>query len=291
MFNGASSQRVQRVYVDGLGYKTADGKTWHGFSMTGFRDYQRFLAGEDIRPLLQQAKELGANMRRVFGMYGLDFQTNDGSGAFKPQDHADYYDRIPAFLALYAEYGLWCEFTVFADTAFVMPNQGEQVAHFNHVCDKLRECPNSFVELVNENNQHGNGVNIGAFAKPSGIAACSGSNGEGGNPTQPFWDYSNLHSERRQERLGLTTSTVYFAIFGYSEGADSWPGTHQATNNDEPGRTVDRYTAWQMGTGSRYGGWMLSHTSAGTQSVLLPPDQAESTRQAFAGARGDDFSG
>lgn len=289
---GGSSERIERVHVDGLGYKTASGKAWHGYSMTGFRDYQRFLVGEDIRPLLAQARDLGANMRRVFGMWGYGFVTPDNFGPFKPQNFPDYYRRLPEFCALLAEYGLWLEFTVFADTSDVMPNQAEQLDHFNTVCATLRLSENTFVELVNENDQHGNGVNIGAFRKPDGLAACSGSNGSGSNPTLPLWDYSNLHAERRPDRMGITTSTVYYAINGYKgeNGEPDWNGTKQATNNDEPGRTLDPFTAYQMGVGSRYGAWVASHTPNGTQSVLLDPTQAECTRQMFRGARGLDFS-
>lgn len=297
LFSGSSKIiGTPRIHVDGLVYRTDKGQLWRGFSMTGFRDYQKFLTdGPDaVRPLFQQAKDLGANMRRTFGMWGLDFQTNDGFGPFLPQRYGDrFYDAYPDFLALRADYGLYDEFCVFADTAYVMPDPDEQKRHYDRIGSKAAQRSNSFIELVNENDQHGNRVDIASFAPIPGVPCCSGSNGEGKNPTVPFWDYSNLHAERREDRMGITTSSVYYAQFGYKgeNGEPDWPGTHQVTNNDEPGRTNDGYTGWQMGVGSQYGGWITSHTKSGTQSVLLNPDEAESTRQMFRGAQGLPFNG
>lgn len=280
--------RPRRVHVDGMGYRDDLGQPWRGYSVDSFRAFQRYLSGQNIEPLFAQARSVGANMIRVFGMWGLDFQTPDNFGPFSPQSYPDYYAYIPGFCEVSANYGLSVEFTVFADTAFVMPNEAEQVQHFTRVCEALRQSPGTFVELVNENDAHGNRVRIEAFTKPDGIAACSGSNGAGSNPTVPLWDYSNLHAERREGRMGITTSTVYYAIHGYQgeNGAPDWPGTHQATNNDEPGKPQDAATAYEMGTGSRYGGWITYHSTSGTQSLPLNDSEQEFARQMFRGARG-----
>src|SRR5262245_65011468 len=47
--------------------------------------------------------------------------------------------------------------------------------------------------------------------RPQGICASFGSNGAGADPPGPFWDYADLHSERRGD-FALSTTTVHFAI-------------------------------------------------------------------------------
>jgi hypothetical protein len=285
-----SGGRLPRLHAEDWAFKDEAGHrwVWCGFSL--FRAYQRFLAGEDLGDVLRQARDLGANVVRVLGM----FHWSDGNGPLHPQDHPHYYDALPAFLDLCAHFDLYVEFCVFADTGHIM-NEPDQQTHFQKVCDALRPCTNAFLELVNENDAHENHVNIASFPKPDGITSCSGSNGGGSNPPGPYWDYSALHAERRDDRTALTTTTVWFAIHGYSEGADSFAGTQRTTINDEPygfaeenepgRRTNDPSIAYLMGVGCAYGGGGTAHCTDGIQAVVLRPIQAECARRFLAGVK------
>lgn len=284
---------IERLHVEGEKFVTASGKPYVWAHVTLMRAYQRFLNGEDLRPVFQQALELGANGIRVLGMFGWD----DGNGPLIPQQHGEtYYSSIGAFAELTAEYGFQIQWVVFADTRLVMGNQQEQLKHFNRVVETVRPHANINIELVNENNSNQNGIDIAAFPRPQGICSSAGSNGAGSNPPGPYWDYSDLHAERREDRIALTTTTVWFAINGYSEGNDSFPGTKRATVNSEPygfdevndpgRRTNDPAIAYLMGVGCKYGAGGTAHSTDGIQAVLLRPLQVECVKQFLAGLQG-----
>src|SRR5262249_22706915 len=200
-----------RLHVEGLTFVKDDGSRFMWAMISGFRDYERFLRGEDIRPILREAQEVGANGRRVFGAF--DFGSPDRQRLY-PREHADYFDRLPEFLALNAEFGLYVQFVAFADTQRSVPGPGAQRDHWNALCDRLRPISNVVLERVNEQDSHDNRLDTD-LPRPQGICASFGSNGAGADPPGPFWDYADLHSERRGD-FALSTTTVHFAINGFS---------------------------------------------------------------------------
>jgi len=287
----AATVAPERLHVEGVGFVTESGAPWTMAFISGFRDLDRFMDGEDIEPLLTETVALGGNGRRVFGAY--DFGSPQVQRLY-PREHAAYYERLPEFCALYAKHGLWLEFVAFADTARSVPGQPAQVLHWVTVCDALRGCPNVLLERVNENDQHDNRVDA-ALAKPDGLCSSFGSNGGGQDPPGPYWDYSCLHSERRGD-FALSTTTVNFAIKGWSEGTKSFIGTRRATVvNEPPGiadanvpgrRTNNPRICYQMGVGcSTWGAGGTAHSDCGVQSVLHTPIQAECVRQFLAGVK------
>jgi hypothetical protein len=278
---------LPRLKVEGLRFVTETGEPWIWAMTDGFRDYDRFLLGEDIRPLLEESRALGANGRRVFGMA-------DSFMHLYPFEHHDYYGRLPEFLALNGEYGQYVQFCVFADTQIILPHLTDQAAHYLAVCDALQPCPNALIQLVNENSAHRNGIDLRRFDQPHGLLASIGSNGTGEDPPLPAWDYSDLGSERRGD-FALSTTTVYFATHGYAgeKGARGYPGTQRPTvvsespgfaEFPEPGRrTNDPAIAYFMGLGCRWGAGGTAHSSAGIQSDLLPPTTKACVRHFLRG--------
>jgi len=283
----------EQLHVDGLGFVTQSGASWTMAFLSAFRHYERFLRGEDITPLLAEAVALGANGGRVFGAFDYGSPQNQ---RLYPREHPDYYDRLEEFCGLFAAHGLWLQFTVFADTRRSVPTPQAQRVHWSLVCDALRRCPNVLLERVNENNQHDNWVDAD-LPKPSGLCSSFGSNGGGNDPPGPFWDYADLHSERRGD-FALSTTTVNFTVKGYhgENGAPSFAGTHRATVVSEPPgiadanvngrRTADPRICFQMGVGcATWGAGGTAHTECGVMSVLHTDIQAECARQFFAGVR------
>ena len=285
--------KTPRVHVEGLRFITEDGEPWVMAFATSFRAYERFLRGEDLRPHLQELAELGANGIRVLGAF--DFGSPAAQRLY-PAEHADYYDGLPAFFELLREVGLYAEFCVFADTKRSVPGKGNQLTHWNRVCGVLQPIPNVLVERVNENNQHENGVDA-VLPKPNGMVSSFGSNGGGNDPPGPFWDFADLHSERRGD-FALSTTTVHFAINGYQGegGSPGFPGTKRATVVSEPPgigdtsvpgrRTNDPRICYQMGVGcSTWGAGGTAHSDCGVQSILLTPVQKECVRQFLIGVK------
>ena len=275
---------LPRIHVEGLTFKDERGKPWVWAMTDGWRDYDRYLRGQDIRPVLSESRELGANGRHVLGM-------NHWPEHLHPQEHATYYEKLPVFADLLMEYGQYLQFCVFADTKLVMPDRNQQLQHYHWVCDVLHRKSNVFIKLVNENDQHDNGVDIVSFPKPFDVLASSGSNGTGNDPPQPFWDYSDLGSERRGD-FSLSTTTVHYAIHGYG---GSFPGTHRATVVSEPPgfdemmisgrRTNDPAIAYLLGLGCRWGAGGTAHSSDGLQSNLLRPITKQCVREFLRGVK------
>lgn len=289
----APAAAVERLHVEGLGFVTESSKPWTMAFITGFRDYERFLNGEDIEPLLVETTALGGNGRRVFGAF--DFGSPNVQRLY-PREHGDYYDRLQEFCNLFAKHGLWVEFVVFADTARSVPGVAAQLVHWAALCDQLRECSNVLLERVNENDQHDNRVDA-ALPKPVGICSSFGSNGGGNDPPGPFWDYACLHSERRGD-FALSTTTVNFSVKGYvgENAAKSFGGTQRCTVVCEPPgiadanvggrRTADPRVCYQMGVGcATWGAGGTAHSECGVMSVLHTPVQAECVRQFLAGVK------
>jgi hypothetical protein len=282
-------QAMPRIQVDGLRFVTDDGRPWVMAFVSSFRLYERFLRGEDIRPVLQETSDVGANGVRVFGMF--DFGSPQTQRLY-PDEHPDYYAQLRPFFALLAEYRLYAQFTVFADTKRAMPSADRQFQHWGHLFGELADVPNVLLERVNEANAHENGV-AADVPRPLGILASNGSNGAGSDPPGPFWDYADLHSERPADlpKLLQSTTTLAFAIHGYP----GFSGTQRATvasepigfaDVDQPGRRVaNPDVAYLLGLGCCWGAGGTAHSDCGVQSVLLSPTQRTCVEQFLRGVK------
>jgi hypothetical protein len=282
-----------RLHVVGEDFWTDAGQPWRMAFVSSFRLYERFLRGEDITPILQEAVAVGANGVRVFGSF--DFGSPDVQRLY-PDQHANYYDALSAFFELLARYQLYAQFTVFADTARSVGGFLAQQAHWDNVCGALAGVPNVLLERVNENDSHENRVEA-ELAKPVDILASFGSNGAGADPPIAGWDYADLHSERRGD-FALSCTTVHFAINGYAgeHGAAGFPGTRTATVVSEPPgfadalqpgrRTNDPRIAYLMGLGTWWGAGGTAHSDCGVQSIPLTPPQRACVEQFIRGVQG-----
>jgi hypothetical protein len=255
-----------------------------------FRAYERFLRGENIRPVFAELQGLGANCVRVLGMF--DFGSPQSQRLY-PSEHPDYFPRLPSFFSLAAEYGFYVQWCVFADTKRACPGAGEQTQFWNQTIAVCTGITNALIQRVNEGDQHENGVD-GETPRPTALCSSFGSNGTGNDPPQPFWDYCDLGSERRGD-FALSTTTVNFAIKGYAgeHGNPGFPGTQRATVVSEPpgfadvasgSRTNNPTIAYQLGVGAAvWGAGGTAHSDCGIHAILLTPIQKECVRQFLRG--------
>lgn len=184
---------TEKLRVRGQFFEKENGERFTAKQTTSFRLYERFLGNEDVRPVLGQVQSVGFNMVRVLSTCDYMFR-------LYPQEHSDYYERLPEFANLLSQYGLYIEFTVFADATRVFPNDvRSQQTHWNQIIDVLRDSPNVILELVNENDQTINYLDPNAFPRPTGLLASHGSNGSQAQPIQPFWDYATFHTNSASE--------------------------------------------------------------------------------------------
>jgi hypothetical protein len=190
------------LHVDGQWFKTSDGQPWTQIGCTDFRLLERFIAGEDIGPVLSERQTLGFNQLRVFAMCGNMFR-------LFPQEHPDYAAQLADFLHLVSVFGLRVELTVLVDATVVMPQTAQQQQFFADVCRIVQGMPHVQIELVNEVDQEINVIDTNAFTQPHGLISSHGSFGvvdAAVQPVcvQPIWSYGTLHPSRPADwpRLG-----------------------------------------------------------------------------------------
>lgn len=194
--------KLERVVIDGYFAKTGKGPFFFR-GETGFLDYYRYLRGEDITPLLRQSQALKSNGRRNFFMT-VNTGIAGGIGICNPDDFGnDFYDKLPSFLDLYQDHGLYLYSSIYPDNQLLpnwAGNNAKQVGHWNRLNEIFRSLDNVFaVELTNEPDGHSfNQVDTAKFAQPSGIISCAGSYGvTGGDPMPgPNWSMRDFHSPR-----------------------------------------------------------------------------------------------
>lgn len=274
-----------RVTVSGRDF-LLNGSRWIYKGMTGFCDLKRFLDGEDIRPQLEQARELGANSRRVLGM--MHHITR-----FYPSDYGGgYFYALTALASLYADYGLQLKFDCFADAQIITPDVGAQRAWWAQVCDTLRPIPNNLLALGNEWPK--NGFNPSDFARPEGLTVSQGSALSDAPPPLPGWDFREWHGRRDWPKVHVSTEDMFYVSEGienqdghFVQAYPPAPAIHDEPMGfaevDIPGRrSTDSLLARRLGYASlAHGNGSTFHSEDGIYSRLLGPIQQQCSRAMF----------
>lgn len=181
--------------IDGRYFTNLDGERLTIIECTEFQLLQRFLAGEDIRPIVQDRANLGFNLLRVLGMCANMFPLNP-----RADDH--YYDGLTVLASILNEEGMNMEFTAFADASAVSPDFKDQMNHWERTNYELRNKHNVIIELTNEND-HPSGINkidnIDQFVPLYSNISSHGSNGSDAEPVRPWWQYETFHTNDSYE--------------------------------------------------------------------------------------------
>jgi hypothetical protein len=225
---------LPRVVTRGAFFALENGQRVTVIEATDFALFQRFLAGEDITPVLAQRKELGFNTLRVLGMCQQMFR-------LFPQEHGNYYEQLAAFANLVASFGLYIEFVVFADATVVMPDAGQQVAFWQLVGVVAQKLTNVSLELGNELDQPINRLAaVNVVAPTTGVLCSRGSNGSQVPAVRdPFvaplqagasgwWNYETFHTNDAFEWWRKAGHNAMELSDGarYPDGSISIPASH-----------------------------------------------------------------
>lgn len=270
----------QHLYTNGKAFVEDGGERRHVFcGASDFKLFARYAAGEDVAPVIEQRKETGANIVRVFLMY-------DGAlGKFHPWEQ-DWPTSLRAFIPYVNERGLRIEFVVFADAQTAMPDHNLQLQWWRDVTTTLSDYANGvIVELVNEWPQ--NGIDPTRFQRPPPewrLLASRGSSlgdappwGAYGSPYFAPWDYDTFHPRRDYPkdlfledgwwiadgrlgdgpRVGSPHPLIFDEPIGFAEEA-------------QPGRRAnDTYSAQAIALACRaYGAGCTFHSDQGINSEL-----------------------
>lgn len=161
---------------------------WRG--STEFRLPERVLVGANIRPILEDRVNAGANLVRILAM-----KANNTGYELNPRAPG-YWDAVKQTLELCGDAGLYVEWCVFADTKRMMPDAGEQQEFYARTLETVRAFPHVLIELLNEDKHATQAINAQAFSRPAGILASHGSGLSDVQPVKPLWDYGTYHGRR-----------------------------------------------------------------------------------------------
>jgi len=271
--------RLLALHPDGEGFTDAAGARWTQIGCSDFRLLERYLAGEDIDPILAERQWIGFNQLRVFLMCGNMFH-------LFPQQIPDYQARLRSFCDHVAAFGLRLELTALVDATVVMPHLADQQAFWKAVCATVAGLPYVFLELVNEVDQTINVIDPSQFSAPASVIACHGSKGivdAAAEPVcvVPVWSYGVLHPKRTED----------WPRFGHNIHEDIWLTLHVCGTINESCRPnqgrgpipSDFYDAAVnmgiMGAGGTF------HSEAGKASTLFASDEYACAEAWTRGAR------
>ncbi len=204
-------------------FRKANGERFSVIGASDFNLFARHLMGEDVRPIIQDRKNHGFNLLRVWLSYNVCptidraaatcNEPADRIGRLIPRHHDRYFEKITEFATIVASFGLYLELTAFAfpfsprdKPVYERPflTDDEEVRFWNAVVRQLRPLTNVILELTNEN-EHADAplLPLARLARPTGVLASHGSNGSGATPVRPYWDYVDFHTNdnERWERL------------------------------------------------------------------------------------------
>jgi hypothetical protein len=143
--------------------------------------------GEDITPILQQRKNAGADMVRIFTCCRNIADLN-------PKNY-DVRFWLGATLDDIHSFGMRAEVEGFADVQLIGLTIPEQQVHQDIVCDVIRSKGSmDLYDLGNEIDK--NGIDANNFSKPVGVTSSPGSLQNNKPPPAPYWDFGTYHPRR-----------------------------------------------------------------------------------------------
>lgn len=222
---------------DGKVFRTDDGAVWSWRGETTFMLFARMLRGEDITPLLIEARKNGVNGLRVFGRVSADKGWPDFADYQRPETDPAFAAKLGAFFDLCATNGLRVEYVplTYADDTAV------QRAQLQQAYDVAAGRWNVFIEDANEPGPQGidvlaamQGVDRHGVLSAYGLydLACDGVH----VCTVPMLDYFTFHGDRGNEWPRKMKDALELRD-GFGDGSNpmQWfGGTGRPTIGDEP---------------------------------------------------------
>lgn len=267
-----------RLHVDGEYFYRANGSRWTWKGSTDLYLAARLDAGEDIRPILDQRQNAGANLVRSLAQ--IDWAWLPFWGLMRPT----YWESVHRYFSLLQSRGLWCEWTVLAGTRGLMPLHDQQVAFWEETKRVAAAYPAVLLELCNEWNHSSQTIDPAGFVRPTANLASHGSGLTDAPPVQPEWDFATYHARRDVPPDGRG-----FTNYDCFEFQARWPRGNPAIPDE--GIKPDAYgfnTAWarMMGKHAGINAGGTFHCGAGVDSVLWAPDVESCARAFYEGVDG-----
>ena len=190
-----------------------------------FNLYNRWFSGDDITPVLEQRHELGFNSCRVWTAYRIPL-----IGDCDPH-RPGFYDQIPAFMELLADYALYAELTAFTGPYVYFPDQQAMIDHWNRLNDALERMTNLLdLEAINEwDNGPNAGVPLDQLRRPVNKLASHGSGAQDSPPFSPHWDVAGYRSPGSEWQRKVGHNAMEWAD---QWNIPVWTNEYPRTDND-----------------------------------------------------------
>lgn len=179
---------IPHLEIRGIDFVDPDGVRIILKGTDQLRAYRDYLDGVDLTPLVNESKELGFNMWRVFLM-GSSRQ--NGILDLRPTDPG-FYDYLTEFATYLNINGIIPLATVFVDAQDIITDINDQLNHWAAVADRLR---NTATLLSGGNEWHKNGFNPGYLPDP-GMLWSRGSDVTDAEPFKPWGSFVEFHPRR-----------------------------------------------------------------------------------------------
>ena len=191
------SRTLPRLVPAGQYFRLENGQRFTVIGASDFNLLSRYVNGEDLRPILQQRKDAGFNLLRVFTVFdicstGVDARGRPCQPIGRRAPTPALYASIQPFMALLARYGFYAELVAFTGPYGLLPTDNDKVAHWEALMAAVPGISNVLLEMVNEYNHPANkGLPMARLRRPpAGIVASHGSATQEQMPLLPGWDYA-----------------------------------------------------------------------------------------------------
>lgn len=256
----------------------------------------RMAHGEDIRPRVQEARDLGANTIIVIGCHLSDWKNQNGY-RYDPRDDA-HPARLAQLFDIAADESMRVLYKVLADCQYGVSDP-QQHTLWQGAGNVARGRWNVLLSLGNEGGSNGwSPAGFSPLPDLQGVLQSKGDKNGNEPPYTPVWDFAEFES-RRDLPKALTDASCTELYYGWSDGTP-FPGiTDRPIVNVEPvffsdtdpdkwndrrwtdpamARTLGGY----IGAGCAGGGFGASD---GMEGLPLQPRAADCARQFYLGLR------
>jgi hypothetical protein len=281
-----SAKPLPALSTDGAYFRTPAGP--HTIiQATDFKAFLKFVLGQtaELKTVFSQRRDLGFNDLRVLSMCRNMFDLN-------PANVADYFARLGDFFDFAAQHELRVTLVVHADSRLVMPDQGQQVAHWNRCGDVARPHTNVRLSLVNEVEQTPNVIDPNAFQKIPGVLCSRGSHGGGDlvGP-RPWWDWEEAHhngQSEAQRKIGHNTMENSVGAENHEASKVPCESSESSRFPDQWGVPPDQMKAYAFAIGQSAAllcAGACFHSPSGKESRLFSGLELECATEWAKGAR------
>lgn len=274
---------LPRLVPLGQYFRLENGQRFTVIGASDFNLLSRYVNGEDIRPVLEQRRDAGFNLLRVFTVYDICPTGNGCQAIGRLAPSPVLYQSIPPFMALLARYGLYAELVAFTGPYQLLPTDDAKIAHWESLIASVPGVSNVVLEMVNEYDHPANaGLPLARLRRPPpGIVASHGSATQDQTPLLPVWDYATYRPGAGPEWMRKVAHN------GMEDVADKYgvptvanETTRFPDNDSNPDHAFDAAAgAALLSAGATF------HSVSGKASVLWGGVELAAARAWAAGAR------